>query len=189
MEPRLLCGDLGAERLGGRRGERRRGRYQIRIQGGCRNAGQLVPGYGWCACDYYSQPGLQHQGSTSRDDVQRQSPTHPLSAVLVGNFSATGAEAAARSNICLGWEPPGCVLSYMVESGATNASVGHRRWMLLPQTLTMGTGDVPQAATHRRPTRRQTLSGCWTPAFPPRVHPLATASSPGRRPATCHTRW
>src|SRR3954467_12033145 len=79
---------------------------------------------------------IKAQQAAMMFSVNRQLTHYPPSSWV--NFSATAAEAAARSNICLGWEPPGCVVSYIVESGATNASVGHRRWMLLPQTLTMG---------------------------------------------------
>jgi hypothetical protein len=33
----------------------------------------------------------------------------------------------------------------MRDAGAGNAALGHRRWLLYPQTQTMGTGDVPAA--------------------------------------------
>ncbi len=62
------------------------------------------------------------------------------------DYSADGAQAAANSNICYAFNyvDPGCVLLYMIDSGAGNPDVGHRRWLLYPQTQTMGTGDVPQ---------------------------------------------
>jgi uncharacterized protein YkwD len=61
------------------------------------------------------------------------------------DYSAEGAEAAANSNICYGYSnDPGCVTAYISDWGSNNAVVGHRRWILYPQTLTMGTGDVPQ---------------------------------------------
>jgi hypothetical protein len=59
-------------------------------------------------------------------------------------YTAEGAEAAANSNICL-WSsgmPPGCVDSYIRDDGSNNTAVGHRRWILYPQTKKMGTGDV-----------------------------------------------
>jgi hypothetical protein len=63
-------------------------------------------------------------------------------------YTAAGAEAAAKSNICI-WtgtiDDPGCVELYMRDHGASNAVVGHRRWLLYPQTVTMGTGDVRQS--------------------------------------------
>ena len=62
------------------------------------------------------------------------------------DYSAEGAEAAANSNICYGYSnDPGCVAAYIGDSGSNNAAAGHRRWILYPQTLTMGTGDVPQS--------------------------------------------
>ena len=67
-------------------------------------------------------------------------------------FSNSGADAAAQSNLCLNvpyLNDPGCIAQYMQDAGATNPEVGHRRWLLYPQTQTMGTGDVqppyPQA--------------------------------------------
>jgi len=49
-------------------------------------------------------------------------------------YSAAGAEAA------------GSLLDgYMQDRGASNATVGHRRWLLYPPLATVGTGDAPQA--------------------------------------------
>lgn len=58
-------------------------------------------------------------------------------------YSAAGAEAAANSNLYLGDHGPASVDGYMLDPGANNASVGHRRWVLYPNTRHMGTGDVP----------------------------------------------
>ncbi len=64
-------------------------------------------------------------------------------------YSAEGAQGAGNSNICYSsgatylQSDPGCVNLYMLDSGAGNTAVGHRRWILYPQTQTMGTGDVP----------------------------------------------
>src|ERR1035437_7886356 len=71
------------------------------------------------------------------------------------DYSAEGAEAAANSNICYGYwfaiNDPGCVAGYIVDQGSNNAAVGHRRWILYPQTQTMGTGDVPQSGPVANP--------------------------------------
>lgn len=57
------------------------------------------------------------------------------------NTEAT--EAAGSSNLSLGRAGPDSVASgYMEDSGSNNTAVGHRRWILYPQTQTMGTGDV-----------------------------------------------
>jgi len=58
-------------------------------------------------------------------------------------YTAEGAEAARNSNLALGSHGPQSVNGYMEDHGGGNAAVGHRRWLLYPQTERMGTGDVP----------------------------------------------
>ncbi len=59
-------------------------------------------------------------------------------------YNATAAEAAGKSNLSLGNAGPDAVANgYMWDPGASNNVVGHRRWVLYPQTRLMGTGDVP----------------------------------------------
>lgn len=58
-------------------------------------------------------------------------------------YTAAGAEAAASSNLSLGNNGPRAIASQMRDAGSNNPEVGHRRWVLYPQTRTMGTGDVP----------------------------------------------
>ncbi len=60
-------------------------------------------------------------------------------------WTASGSNAANRSNIALGTSGPDSVTGYMRDHGANNTYVGHRRWLLYPQTQVMGTGDVPAA--------------------------------------------
>jgi len=63
-------------------------------------------------------------------------------------YSATGAEAAARSLLAYSNAPARSVDlldGYMRDRGANNAAVGHRRWLLYPPLASIGTGDVPQA--------------------------------------------
>ena len=68
------------------------------------------------------------------------------------DYTPEAAEAAGNSNICYGYfNDPGCVLAYIVDTGSNNAIVGHRRWVLYPQTLHMGTGDVPQSGSAQNP--------------------------------------
>lgn len=60
-------------------------------------------------------------------------------------YTAAGADGASHSNLCLEspyLADPGCVSQYMQDFGISNGGVGHRRWLLYPQTQTMGTGDV-----------------------------------------------
>ena len=62
-------------------------------------------------------------------------------------YTAAGAEAAANSNLAIGDTGPDAVVAYMSDFGANNTAVGHRRWLLYPQTREMGTGDVPGTST------------------------------------------
>lgn len=58
-------------------------------------------------------------------------------------YTADGAEAASRSNLSLGNAGPNAVFSQMRDDGNNNAAAGHRRWILFPKAVSMGTGDVP----------------------------------------------
>jgi hypothetical protein len=58
-------------------------------------------------------------------------------------YSGPGADAASNSNIALGADGADSISSYMLDYGTNNFEVGHRRWLLYPQTQVMGTGDVP----------------------------------------------
>lgn len=62
-------------------------------------------------------------------------------------YTAAGAEAAASSNLALGNAGPAAIDGYMSDSGGNNAAVGHRRWLVYPQTREMGSGDVPGLGT------------------------------------------
>ena len=57
-------------------------------------------------------------------------------------YTADGDEAAGSSNLAMGMYGPGAISGYMSDSGSNNTAVGHRRWILYPQTQKMGTGDV-----------------------------------------------
>jgi uncharacterized protein YkwD len=61
-------------------------------------------------------------------------------------YSSAGAQAAGKSNLTIGRSGPDAVgESYMRDEGANNTEIGHRRWLLYPQTQFMGTGDVDGA--------------------------------------------
>jgi hypothetical protein len=61
-------------------------------------------------------------------------------------YTAEAAEAAGNSNICYQYSGayflPGCIDAYIRDDGTGNYPVGHRRWILYPQTQQMATGDV-----------------------------------------------
>ena len=63
-------------------------------------------------------------------------------------YTAGGAEAASLSNLSLGNAGYDAVFSQMRDDGSNNAPVGHRRWLLYPQTQEMGTGDIPATSTN-----------------------------------------
>jgi len=63
-------------------------------------------------------------------------------------FTAEGSEAAGKSNLSLGALGPQAIIGYLEDAGSNNAAVGHRRWLLYPQTQEMGTGDVGEDASH-----------------------------------------
>ena len=67
----------------------------------------------------------------------------PVTAGFDNYLSADGIQGAADSNLAIGSYGPGSVNGYMQDKGAGNTSVGHRRWLLYPPMLEMGTGDVP----------------------------------------------
>ncbi|MCC6585721.1 MAG: CAP domain-containing protein [Bryobacterales bacterium] len=94
-------------------------------------------------------------------------------------YTSVGGAAAGKSNLCYlsGYTDVGCITGYMRDDGGSNYMVGHRRWILYPQTTAMGTGDVAQSGTYpytnalwvipttfaARPTTRDTFV-----AWPPR---------------------
>jgi hypothetical protein len=63
-------------------------------------------------------------------------------------YSAIGAAAAARSNLSLGNIGYEALSSQTRDNGSNNARVGHRRWILFPQTQTMASGDVPASGSY-----------------------------------------
>ncbi len=58
-------------------------------------------------------------------------------------YSNDGKLGAGSSNLFLGVFGPEAINGYMRDPGEGNNPVGHRRWILYPQTREMGSGDVP----------------------------------------------
>lgn len=64
-------------------------------------------------------------------------------------YTAEGAEGARNSNLSLGQAGADSVANgYIRDQGSNNAPVGHRRWLLYPQTKIMGVGDVTPSAAN-----------------------------------------
>ena len=58
-------------------------------------------------------------------------------------YTPEGAAAAGKSDLFLGVYGWDAISGYVRDPGDFNGAVGHRRWILYPQTQTMGTGDLP----------------------------------------------
>ncbi len=82
-------------------------------------------------------------------------------------YSAEAAEAAGKSNLALISNGPEAITNYIRDAGA-NVQVGHRRWVLYPQTREMGSGDVPSSGSFN------SANALW----------ILDANAGGARPAT-----
>lgn len=70
-----------------------------------------------------------------------------------------GSDGAANSNLSLGRNGARAVADYIHDPGTGNEPVGHRRWILHPQTTTMGTGDIPRDGRQRETNALWVLDG------------------------------
>ena len=64
-------------------------------------------------------------------------------------YTETGALGARSSNLGFGGSGTYEIDRYMKDAGGTNLAVGHRRWILYPQLLQIGTGNIPDASSHQ----------------------------------------
>jgi uncharacterized protein YkwD len=81
-------------------------------------------------------------------------------------WSQDGFDGAAGSNLALGSTGPAAIDQLMYDGGANNTFTGHRRNMLIPSLLEMGTGSVPGTAGHS-PAQAQFLgAGTGTTVTP-----------------------
>lgn len=60
-------------------------------------------------------------------------------------WTQEGADAAGSSNLAWGISGAAAILGYMKDDGDGNEVVGHRRWILRPETAVFGSGSTPQA--------------------------------------------
>jgi hypothetical protein len=58
-------------------------------------------------------------------------------------YNDAGREGAGSSNLFLGMSGASAITGYIKDPGASNYPVGHRRWILYPQTQVMGVGNIP----------------------------------------------
>ncbi|MBN1477897.1 hypothetical protein JXA47_14175 [Candidatus Sumerlaeota bacterium] len=57
-------------------------------------------------------------------------------------YTEDGYQGASHSNLALGQHGPAAIDLYMSDTGASNTAVGHRRWILFPPQLLMGSGST-----------------------------------------------
>ena len=67
----------------------------------------------------------------------------PLDVGFNNYITSIGTQGAQDSNLAIGSYGADSIDGYMEDKGLGNVSVGHRRWLLYPPMLKMGTGDVP----------------------------------------------
>jgi hypothetical protein len=60
-------------------------------------------------------------------------------------YTSGGAEAAGKSNLALGVAGATAITLYMSDPGSGNTALGHRRWILYPPQVAMGTGSTGNA--------------------------------------------
>jgi hypothetical protein len=99
-------------------------------------------------------------------------------------YSSDGYDGASSSNLYLGVYGPSAISGYIQDPGGGNYAVGHRRWILYPQTKYMGTGDIPSQSGYPssnalwvfdtehmwgpRPETRETFVAWPPPGYVPR---------------------
>jgi Cysteine-rich secretory protein family len=97
-------------------------------------------------------------------------------------FTANGAHAASNSDLALGFAGPDAINSFMQDFGTPNYPVGHRRWILYPQTQIMGTGDVPVQGSYMEANATWVLDGNYDGPRPATRTPYVSWPPPGYAP-------
>lgn len=105
-------------------------------------------------------------------------------------YSGDGASAAGSANLFLGDFSWNAITGYMRDIGAANAAAGHRRWILYPQTQTMGSGDIPASASYRPANTLVVLDGHAADPRPATRSDFVAWPPPGYVPApVVFARW
>lgn len=105
-----------------------------------RSLGGLAP------VDFSWTLNARSQATAVLMSANNQLSHHPSSSWRCWN--PTASSNAARSNLAMSWPTitTGRAISlYMQEPGANNTAVGHRRWLMHPNTTQMGTGATNNA--------------------------------------------
>ena len=105
-------------------------------------------------------------------------------------FDVNGTNAAANSNLALGSDGPDAVTGYIWDYGTNNFEVGHRRWVLYPQTQVMGTGDDPAEGIYLSANALWVFDGNYGGPRPATTFPFVSWPPPGYVPYTVvFPRW
>ena len=105
-------------------------------------------------------------------------------------YTSAGANAASNSNISIGNAGPDAITGYMEDHGANNSIVGHRRWLLYPQTQMMGTGDVAENGTLNSANATWVFDGHYGGPRPATRQPFVSWPPPGYVPyPVVFARW
>lgn len=105
-------------------------------------------------------------------------------------YSADGASAAGSSDLYLGEYSWNAISGYMRDIGSGNAAAGHRRWLLYPQTLTMGSGDIPSSTQYYSANSLVVLDGHAADPRPATRNVFVAWPPPGYVPApVVFARW
>ena len=104
-------------------------------------------------------------------------------------YSDDGSAGAGSSNLALGASGPGAINLYMRDNGG-NTAVGHRRWVLYPQTQQMGTGDIPSTSGHSAANSLVIFDSHGADARPATREPYVAWPPPGYVPyPVVYARW
>ena len=90
-------------------------------------------------------------------------------------YSSDGYEGASHSNLAIGFYGSNAINAYMQDFGTNNTSVGHRSWILLPQTKKMGTGDIAYRSPYMQTNALWVIDepNIWLPPPPTRSEFIA----------------
>lgn len=97
---------------------------------------------------------------------------------------------ASSANLALGAYGTGAIHLYMKDHGDSNGAVGHRRWLLYPQTQNMGTGDIPFTDGHYASNALVVFDSHMWEDRPDTRHEFVAWPPPGYVPAPIvYARW
>lgn len=97
-------------------------------------------------------------------------------------YTSDGALAAQNSNLALGYSGAAAITGYILDFGSANAAVGHRRWLLYPQTQIMGGGDVPAQSPYYDANATWVFDGHYFDPRPATRTPYVAWPPPGFTP-------